>query len=1328
MPSPRQRAVNDLVEAALQIDPPGQEDFLREASSGDPALAAEALRVLRELLRPDGIFDPVSSDRDARRPLTDIHGPDVTPGDDGDAPTLDPGLHAAARGAATEDFAGTARFEIRRRLGAGGFGTVYESYDRQQQRVVAIKVLRHTEFVDRFKRELRAIVDVRHPNLVEVYELFCEGSTWFFTMELVAGVNLLAYVEHQQPSTQHPSGPACNIGRLRQAAGQLAEGIRALHERGILHRDIKPGNVLVTADGHVRLLDFGLVRESDRSALQSVSFAGTPAYMAPEQLAGQPAGEASDWYSLGVILFQALVGVLPREVVGRSPDAEVFPPNVPEDLKGLCADLLRADARERPAGADVIQRLGIRPVASVRVRDPIEDETLVGREEHLRRLQHLLQLTRQGRSVVTNLHGRSGVGKSTLLRAFRRRVAHDDPQVVVLAGRCYQNETIPYKALDDLVDWLSQYLRTLPEVEAEALTPHDVQCLVRIFPVLSQVDGLTRVRRKAVEILDAQELRERAFASLQDLLSRLSEKRVVVITIDDLQWGDLDSAAFMKRLLVTPTPPSLLLIASYRSEEVDTSPFLQTWRSVLEVATQLDIHEVALDPLTVSESTELAIRLLAHGSPPAHRRAEAIAIESQGSPFLIDQFARHGGLESNSAGLSTISQIVGGQLAVLPPHTRQLLELIAVAGQPIACGVANAAAGLPRDSQWELTQLVTERFVRVRDTRGPRQVEPYHDRVRDAVIASMPAERRQARHLSLARALEGDDPVDAPLAATHFHRAGELRVAARYSIAAAEQASAALAFDRAAQWYRLALDLAGATGETSHGLRRKLADALAHAGRSVESADAYLAASREAESADRFELQRLGAEQLLRIGRVNEGLALLHASAKALGVWLPAHRWQMLASLVWHRLRIACHTLGYRVRPAEEVPRRDLAVLDIYWSLVVGLGTLDVARSAGFQSRHLLLALRAGDRDRLAMALAAEATQRATAKRRDLQAIGALFKNAEELSAAATHPQAMGLVATMRALSALLIGDWRAAQELADRAGTILRERCTGVTWELATTGMVKTSAAHFLGEFSTLEDTFSRLNLMERATEQNDAYAVQTLALGYFVFHLANDRPELCARLVSSLQVALSASQGQGYVLPRLWLLEIRADTALYEGDPDLAWTLVQTDWKALSSSLHFRVQYAAIISHDVRARAAVAAARTSAHDQRRLLRAALQSARALEQCEVAWARVLALCIRAGAASVEGRRDLAVELLEQAEPCARDVSMHMHLAACQYRRGMLIGGTAGQELLARAGEWLRAQKVVNPSRYFDVHLPGDWGELGRPLLRDDSPRGRRPS
>ena len=713
--------VRDLVEAALAIRPEARTDFVRNASRGNESLSDEALRVIEQVSRSNDHSRTVLTPAESFARLRDVFplGDESDTADRNEPPGIPVGIDAGIDlKAIGENYEGKPRFDIRAGLGAGGFGSVYEAYDRKQKRVVALKVLRRQQFVDRFKRELRALVDIRHPNLIELYELFCEGSTWFFTMELIHGVDFLTYVEHRR---RKQTTPACNLARLRSAAQQLAQAIQALHQRGILHRDIKPGNALVSADGRVRLLDFGLVREMERSGTHSLLWIGTPAYMAPEQFAGQTAQQATDWYCFGVMLFQAIVGLLPRDCSPDLDAPEVFPDGVPDDLRQLCRDLLRSEPRDRPLGSDVIQRLGAPVVPLERSSiDDIDADTLVGREPHLQQLQHLLERAADGHSVIANVHGSSGIGKSTLLRSFRRRVASTDPRVVILAGRCYQNETIPYKALDDLVDSLAHYLRTLSDSETEALTPHGVEYLVRIFPVLRSVDGLSRVRRKAIDILDSAELREQAFVSLQDLFSRLSQRRLMLITIDDLQWGDLDSAAFLRRLLCADEPPSMLLVACYRAEEVETSTFLQSWRSVL-AATKADVSDVTVEPLSHAESMELLSRLLSPGDIAA-TRIDAIAAESEGSPFLIDQLARHPILSEEDIGVvPNIVQVITERLAVLPPNAERLLEVIAVAGQPISFQTANIAAGLDPFDALGVSSLVADHLVQFDRSIKPRK-------------------------------------------------------------------------------------------------------------------------------------------------------------------------------------------------------------------------------------------------------------------------------------------------------------------------------------------------------------------------------------------------------------------------------------------------------------------------------------------------------------------------------------------------------------------------------------------------------------------------------
>src|SRR5262249_9411003 len=245
-----------------------------------------------------------------------------------------------------QEFRGTERFRVQRRLGAGGVGVVYQAFDQQHGESVALKALRdgNVEALFRLKREFRALADIAHPNLIRLHELLGEGGQWFFTMELIDGVNFLQYVRgapfrgpsdstdstDPAPSPFSPkalpapgvdelhdadfegAAPPLDADRLRSGLRQAVAGIQALHRAGQLHRDIKPSNVLVARDGRVILLDFGMVTDlSLTGSKRSISVVGTPAYMSPEQGSGKPLEAATDWYSFGVMLFESLTGLWP---------------------------------------------------------------------------------------------------------------------------------------------------------------------------------------------------------------------------------------------------------------------------------------------------------------------------------------------------------------------------------------------------------------------------------------------------------------------------------------------------------------------------------------------------------------------------------------------------------------------------------------------------------------------------------------------------------------------------------------------------------------------------------------------------------------------------------------------------------------------------------------------------------------------------------------------------------------------------------------------------------------------------------------------------------
>ncbi|MEW6457529.1 MAG: PASTA domain-containing protein [Bacillota bacterium] len=200
------------------------------------------------------------------------------------------------------------RYEITEKLGVGGMAEVFKAYDSLLQRPVTVKVLRSEfnadeEFVARFHREGQAVASLSHPNIVNVYDVGREGDRHYLVMEYVDGEDLKTVIKREGPLAPH---------RVIAIARQVCDALEHAHYQKIIHRDVKPHNILITRDGQAKLADFGIARESNAATLvQTKSLVGSVHYISPEQARGDTADAQSDIYALGVVLFEMLTGSVP---------------------------------------------------------------------------------------------------------------------------------------------------------------------------------------------------------------------------------------------------------------------------------------------------------------------------------------------------------------------------------------------------------------------------------------------------------------------------------------------------------------------------------------------------------------------------------------------------------------------------------------------------------------------------------------------------------------------------------------------------------------------------------------------------------------------------------------------------------------------------------------------------------------------------------------------------------------------------------------------------------------------------------------------------------
>jgi len=1234
-------------------------------------------------------------------------------------------------------FSGTSRFKPIRLLGTGGMGSVHLVRDEQLGTEVALKTLKLSSGTElyRFKREFRAIADVKHPNLVTLYELISEGPLWFFTMEYVPGLPFDHFLlGSRSNSTVDATVMHFDSDCLLQTVQQLCAGVHAMHEAGCIHRDIKPSNVLVTGEGRVVILDFGLAKQTGSETVSAEGFSGTPAYMAPEQALEKRCLPSADWYAVGTMIYEVLTGRCPFEgamfdVLLRKQSEDPVPPvelnpSADESLSDLCMRLIHRDPLKRPLGQEILVRLGVgndrKTTPRMRRPTPIAVPALniLGRESELQVLYGAYARMRKGELAVVAVEGSSGIGKTCLVESFLDDIQNAGGPTsapLILRGRCHERETLPFKAFDNVIDGLSYRLVGLSADDQAYVLPDGILYLSEIFPVLRRLKLTEHKRYFLPALRDAKELRNQAFVACCELLHRMARTQPIVIFIDDVHWADRDSFSLFRAITQQPGAPAVMLVVSFRNlaDQAAADPMLR------EFVEQPGLETITVGALSPDSTFALVTHLLDEEEMAMTMKrqiANAAVKEAEGNPFFIVELVHHlrthvaprGGLDGTADGNAfSLDSMILARVRDLPEQSQRLLQVIALAGDPLPQRALAGASGLTLGSEaWELgiSALEEQSLVRRRGRQGSDVVEAYHDRIREVVVTSLDEATAHQLHVQLAQAVEQWERERTDMLARFWLSADDHERAKRYACEAAAEARTKLAFDRAAQLYQTAAALETDDVACAE-LYRALGDCQASSGRAVAAAEAYQQAAERSHPTQASRLRHLAAEQLLRGGEIARGMSVLTQVLKETGLALAPGPRRAALSVAWRLVRLRLRGVGFVERPASSISAEDKHLLDVLWAANIGLSAVDTLRADDFLLRFLMLALKTGDIRRVAQGFATLAGQLAALGGARFGWAMRLASEAEVLARRSSDSATVGVARMCKAIVRYFAGEFDdAANDLLAVEQHFLTH-CRGMSWELATTRSFVCFSLRLSGRIRELCERFDRYTA--DADRTGDRYLATNLRTYQSIVWLVRDDP---ARAAKEIDGILDSWPTGVYHIQHFLHLYGRCEQALYADRPDLAWDYLRKEETKLRRSALLKISGVRIEYAFIHGRVALRMAEQADEEKRlALLREARKNARFLAKSEHQTGVAMGAAIEAGARwlTPATNRDEGLVALERAVATAEAAGAMLLAESGRRALGELLGGRRGDELRARSNGWMANQGVRNPARLAHLIAPG---------------------
>ncbi|WP_437826586.1 ATP-binding protein [Sorangium sp. So ce1153] len=830
-------------------------------------------------------------------------------------------------------------YRIRGILGRGGMGVVYHGEHQQTGAAAAVK----TVFVPAetslgsIRREIHALTRVRHPGIVRILGQGVAGGLPWYAMELLQGrtlqdhiVELWEGVESQRAATvdsertiPRGAGTLADEGTVAwkrrgtppllpmlSLMRKLCRPLSFLHGSGLVHRDLKPANVFVRPDSTPVLVDFGISTyfggARGRETLEQADFAGTPRYMAPEQILGEPVDARADLYALGCILYQCITGYPP--FLGAQPvllfQQHLYQPprppsllvdGIPAQLEEVLLRLLEKKPQDRLGHADdlaaMLGELGAEdwtapdlPKAELYIYRP----TFSGRNEALRRIEGALASAFKGDGSCLFLGGESGIGKTRL--AMEAAALARKRGFLVVMSECVAESGgdgalggAPLHPFRPSILAIVDRCREHGDVERASLLGDGAKVLALYEPSILDIPWVAQLPDPPP--LPPEQARQRVFDTLARAIYALAERRCLLIVIDDLQWADELSLAFLEHLASKGlVDRELLILGTYRMEEIsaDLAPIVRApWAQHLTVGRLSDVSV-----------GEMISGMLALAHPPRNL-VELVAGSAEGNPFFVGEYLRaaigerlvtrdrrgrwrvHERAEEDhrppvSLPLPTVlADLIARRLSALGGPARRLAEWASVLGREFDGELLAAASGLEDTALLEA--LETLRVRQVIEEPSPGRLRFVHDKIREIGYERIPEEQRRALHGRAAAAIEARSPGAPELHAQLAHHFARAEVHDRASVhfaRAGDRARAVHANGEAIAFYRSALTEAqaarapGAAGagvplDPEERVHEGLGDVLAITGRQEEARAEYTQALAQMPEGDGIARARL---------------------------------------------------------------------------------------------------------------------------------------------------------------------------------------------------------------------------------------------------------------------------------------------------------------------------------------------------------------------------------------------------------------------------------------------------------------------------------------